>query len=146
MIKRLSPLVALAFAASVLTACATDQNSQPGSAVMPPASEPLGASIAPDFKKCGGQNGVRVRPCPVKLTSRSQKVVVTISGPGVVSGSYLGSCYEICTITLLHRHKYTKWQIIPGVSCGKAGLSFQGFNRNYIVVGSAALTIVNKSC
>lgn len=146
MIKRLSLSSALLFAVSLLAACATGQNSQPGSGVVPPSSKTVGASTVPDFKNCGGQNGVRVRPCPVKLTSRSQKVIVTISGPGVVSGSYQGSCYEICTITILHRHKYTKWQIIPGVSCGKAGLLFQGFNRKYIVVGNAALTIVNKSC
>lgn len=96
-------------------------------------------------EKCGGQNGVRVRPCPVKLTSPSQKVIVAISGPGVVSGSYLGSCYDICSITRLEHHS-KEWQVVPGASCGEAGLLFQGINRRHILVGNADLTIINKSC
>ena len=133
-----------AFGVCLLAACSSQQQGTENAlaTVAPPPQEALDNLNG----KCGGENGVRVRPCPVKLTNASQKVVVTISGPGVASGSYLGSCYDFCSITILGHHKPTKWQIVPGASCGKAGLLFQGLTRGYIVVGNADLTIVNKSC
>jgi hypothetical protein len=134
--------VALVFGAFLLAACASQQPGMPShSGVVPPSWD------APSVRKgCGVQNGVKVRPCPVKLTSPSQKVIVAISGPHVVSGSYLGSCYDICRITLVRHGKPKKWLIVPGASCGKAGLLFQGLNRHDILVGNAGLEIINKSC
>lgn len=135
-------LTTLSLSVLLVVACSSQQVVAPSHSDAIPSSWHIPNRFAP----CGGQNGVRVRPCPVKLTSPSQKVIVAISGPRVVSGSYLGSCYDVCSITLVHQSKPSKWSIVPGASCGRAGLDFQGLTRRYIVVGNAALTIINKSC
>jgi len=128
---------------ALLSACAQQQAGAPSHLGVVPSSwdNPNGLG-----KKCGGQNGVRVLPCPVKLTSQSPKVTVEVSGPGVVSSGYLGSCYDVCSISLVRHGKPVKWRIVSGPSCGKLGLLFQGMNRHNILVGNAALTIVNRNC
>jgi hypothetical protein len=136
-------LTTLSLSVLLLEACAQQQFGAPYHLGVVPSSRDSAGRLV---KECWSQNGVKVRPCPVKLTSPSQKVSVTVSGPGVVSGSYLGSCYDVCSITLVRHGKPVRWRIVPGTSCGKAALLFQGLNRRYIVVGNAALTIINKSC
>jgi hypothetical protein len=136
-------LTALSLSVLLLEACAQQQFGAPSHLGAVPSSRNSAGRLV---KECWTQNGVKVRPCPVKLTSPSQKVIVEIRGPGVVSGTYEGSCYDVCTITLVHHGKPVRWSIVPGTSCGKAGLLFQGLNRGYIVVGNAGLTIINKSC
>ena len=136
-------VTALVFGVFLLVAC---ESRQPGVASPPVVVPSLSGLPTGLNEKCGGENGVKVRPCPVKLTSNSQKVTVEISGPGVVSGSYLGSCYDVCSIVLVRHGKPVKWRITPGTSCGKSGLLFQGINRHDILVGNADLTIINKSC
>jgi hypothetical protein len=142
-------IVAALASLALFAACSSAQPvSQAGSAVVPPA---LGAgAIRPD-KDCGGAHGVKVTPCPIRLTRRNKAgVVVTVSGPGVVN-SYLGqlnACFngKICYNAQREGSSQVQWRISPGLACGSADIEFIGVNGSDQKVGYTFLKSTNKYC
>src|SRR5215469_14978672 len=86
----LAPIVGL----SALVACSPGQQASQGGAA--PGLMSGSAALIPD-KDCGFVGGVKVLPCPIRLTRYTKTgIVVTVSGPAVVN-SYLGrinSCFN----------------------------------------------------
>jgi hypothetical protein len=144
-------VVAVAASLFVLSACTQGQQaSQSGSAVPQVRGAGLSSSVVP-AKDCGGTGGVTVTPCPVRLTKDTKPgVVVTVSGPGVVS-SYLGrinGCFNGHTCYNAEREgsSETQWRITSGPSCGRADVEFEGVDASGGKVGYFFLKVANKFC
>jgi predicted small lipoprotein YifL len=151
MFRQVRALAVLA-GVSVLAACGSGQPFYPpGSGVAPPAqrvSSP--SSITPD-KGCGGVHGVKVTPCPIRLSRHTKSgIVVTVSGPRVVSSALgtIQSCYSgyNCYNVARYGSSQTQWLITSGSYCGGAILEFEGENARGRHVGYAFLEIANKYC
>lgn len=140
--------VALGLGISLLAGCGAD--AQFGSAL----GDQSRSMLRPDSGPCGGNHGVRVTPCPVKLTraTRDTGVTVTVSGPGVtnwsafVAGCASSSNQAICSVAQLGQ---TTWRISSNANCGTAEAEFDGGSYNGTgihAVGAGFLKIVNKYC
>ena len=144
--------VALVASFSAFAACSPGQPlSQAGPGVAPQTvgSVPL-ARVSPD-KDCGSAGGVKVAPCPVHLTKHTRGgVVVTVSGPGVVSSSlgHISGCFNghVCYNAEREGSSQTQWRITSGRSCGAADVEFDGMNASGQQVGYFFLKVSNKSC
>jgi hypothetical protein len=149
MTSRVLSFAALAFGLTLFAACASgQQNSQPGSAVVPFTHQVNFSSIVPDKPFCGGTGGVSVTPCPVKLTKKTRKkgVVVTVGGPGVAeAGIYYDSCYPKCYYTN-DGSSYLMYVIKSGPYCGDGRMGFNAVNASGQPVGDGYLEVVNKYC
>ena len=150
MVGRVS-VVAAAAALFALSACTQGQQpSQAGSAV-PQAGGASHSSPVTPAKDCGGTGGVTVTPCPVRLTKHTKGgIVVTVSGPGVVS-SHLGTikgCFSGYTCYKVKREggSETQWRITPGGYCGRADVEFDGVDASGEQVGYFFLGVRNKHC
>jgi hypothetical protein len=110
----------------------------------------LPAGITPD-KDCGGTGGVKVKPCPIRLTRHTKAgVVVTVSGPGVVN-SYLGKlngCFngKLCYNAEREGSSQVRWRITSGRACGGADVEFDGVNASGGQVGYFFLRVSNRYC
>ena len=137
---------------SVLAACASSQPFyQTGSAVAPSAQRVGSPASVTPAKGCGGVHGVKVAPCPIRLTRHTTSgIVVTVSGPGVVNSALgtIKSCYSGQTCYYAERYgtSPTQWLITSGGYCGRAILEFMGENVRGKSVGYAFLEIANKYC
>ncbi len=150
MFRRRDVLAAVA-SLSILAACAQGQSiSQTGSGIAPAM---LGAglpAIAPD-KGCHGTGGVKVTPCPIRLTRRTkQGILVTVSGPGVVN-SYLdklNGCFsgKLCYNIQREGSSQVQWRVTPGTACGGASIEFDGVNVSGGEVGHFFLRVSNRYC
>jgi hypothetical protein len=134
---------------SLLAACASSQSLSPtGSSGAPSAQQVSSPAITPD-KGCGGAYGVKVQPCPIRLTDKSG-IVVTVTGPKVVNSDLgnIQSCYSghICYYAERVAGSQTQWLITPGQRCGGAILEFTGANAHGKQVGYAFLEIANRHC
>lgn len=135
----------------ILAACAQGQSiSQVGSGAAPKL---LGAglpSIAPD-KGCRGTGGVRVMPCPVRLTRHTkQGVLLTVTGPGVVN-SYLdelNGCFsgKLCYNIERDGSSQIQWRLTSGKACGGASIEFDGVGASGREVGHFFLRVSNSYC
>jgi hypothetical protein len=151
MFRRINVTAAVA-SLSLLAACTSGQPvSQGGLGVAPPAvgaSSP--AEIAPN-KDCGGTGGVKVEPCPVRLTRHTKAgIVVTVSGPGVAN-SYLGKingCFgsKLCYNAEREGSSQVQWRISSGRACGGADVEFNGVNASGGKVGYFFLRVSNRYC
>jgi hypothetical protein len=141
-------VLTLTLAAAILAGCGGGQSQQSGAAI-PTALKTAGSlndvTHDTDFGQCGGEHGVRVRPCPVTFTEPKQKIYVTVSGPGVVSSGNYGGCGGVCSFHLV-KGDFTKWELAPTATCGKVIMLFGGDRANYTLVGNAHLRVINKSC
>jgi hypothetical protein len=77
-------------------------------------------------------------------------IVVTVSGPGVVS-SHLGTikgCFSgyTCYKTKREGGSETQWRITSGRYCGRADVEFDGVNASGEQVGYFFLGVRNKRC
>ena len=150
MFLRVTSLAGIA-SLSVLAACTMGEPvSQTGPTV---AATGFGANLPAALtpgKGCGGTGGVKVTPCPLRLTSQTRHVVVTVSGPGVVN-SYLDGLnfcvkHQLCYLAERVGSSQTKWRISSGPACGNADIQFSGVNASAQEVGDAFLMVTNKYC
>jgi hypothetical protein len=143
-------LACLAFGVSLLAACASNQGF--GSTTEPPAfTKVSGLSSIVPAKKCLGSDGVRVSPCNVKLTEKTQSGVVVTVGGGDVTGAKVvngGECYGskgICSIQHIGHSNSLHYRVASGPSCGKTTVTFEAF-QNERWQGYAYLEVRNKYC
>jgi hypothetical protein len=137
-------------AVAILTGCSGSLNSP---ALSAPAAAPqkLLSRTQPDAEACGGSGGVKVRPCPVKLTKNQQMVEVTVSGPNVVNSAIKtnsknrSGCGYICSVGQFTSDSLN-YYVSAGTKCGTVGLSFYGYNQSGGTVGIGKLKVVNKDC
>lgn len=128
---------------SVLAGCAQTQ-------VPSQANTAAASRVSPD-KDCGGAYGVKVSPCPLRLTRHTKSgFVVTVSGPHVIN-SYLGRlnfCIgdKLCYNAEREGSSQVQWRITSGRDCGNADVEFVGVDENDHEVGYAFLDLKNKYC
>lgn len=137
---------------SVLAACGSGQPFyEAGSAVAPSARGVSSSALITPDKGCGGVHGVKVTPCPIRLTKHTKSgIIVTVSGPRVVNSALgrIQSCYSGYTCYNVGREggSQTQWLITSGRYCGRAILEFMGENARGKGVGYAFLEIANRYC
>lgn len=139
MSHKIAILAALAVCA--LAACSSAQ----------PVSQPaIPALLQPD-KNCGSTHGVKVAPCPIRLTRHTKSgIIVTVSGPGVTS-SYLGelnACFsgKLCYYAERVGSSETEWLFTSGKACGGADVELYGVNASGQKIGYAFLKLTNRYC
>jgi hypothetical protein len=150
MFRRVS-VVAAAAGLFVLSACTQGQQGPQAGSAVPQAGGPSHSSAIMPAKDCGGTGGVKVTPCPVRLTRHTKPgIVVTVSGPGVVN-SYLGKingCFSghLCYNLEREGSSETQWRITSGPYCGRADVEFDGVNASGQRVGYFFLGLRNRYC
>jgi hypothetical protein len=138
------------FAVAVLASLPALAACTSGSSPAQSSSGLVPLAVTPD-KGCGSAGHVKVKPCPIRLTSHTQSgIVVTVSGPGVVN-SYLGqinSCYsgKLCYFVEREGSSQTQWRFTPGTVCGGAEVEFDGINARGRRVGYTFLQLNNTYC
>ncbi len=120
------------------------------SAVPPTQQEQMPSTIRPD-KGCGGTGGVRVTPCPVRLTKHTEDgIIVTVKGRHVADSEigHIYSCYNGHTCYVADRvvGSGTEWKILSGPSCGGAIVEFDAMNAHASEIGEFFLKVNNKYC
>src|SRR5580658_6751982 len=117
----------------------------------PSALHGLSLGIRPDGSDCGGSAGVKVRPCPAKLTKKRPTVYVRVSGPNVVNSAIKtnsknqSGCGDVCEVGQ-YSSDPLKYDVAAGSKCGTAALSFYGYNQSGGTVGIGKLKVINKDC
>jgi hypothetical protein len=145
-------VIAVIASLSLLAACTGGQPVSQGNLGVAPLAVGAGlpALITPD-KDCGGTGGVKVKPCPVRLTRHTKAgIVVTVSGPGVIN-SYLGKlngCFsgKLCYNAEREGSSQVQWRITSGRACGGADVEFDGVNASGGQVGYFFLRVSNRYC
>jgi len=110
----------------------------------------LPEAIQPD-KDCAGAGGVRVTPCPVRLTKHTkQGVVITVKGRHVADSAIgtINSCFSGHNCYNAERlgSSRTQWLITSGTACGGADVEFDATNSHGGKVGFYFLRVSNKYC
>jgi hypothetical protein len=142
MFLRVNVMAAVA-SLSILAACnSAQQMSQPGGGLAPAVSPANG---------CRGSGGVKVTPCPVRLTRQTKAgIVVTVSGPNVVNSylDQLNGCFshKNCYNAEREGSSQTQWRITSGEVCGAANVEFDGVDVHGTEVGHAVLKVLNDFC
>jgi hypothetical protein len=143
MFSRVNVIAAVA-GLSVLAACTSAQQvSQSDAGGLAPAISPA--------RDCGGTAGVKVTPCPIRLTKHTKAgIVVTVSGPHVVNSylTQLNGCFgdKFCYNAQREGSSSTQWRITSGKDCGGADVGFDGVDGQGAEVGHASLKVSNRYC
>lgn len=119
-----------------------------------PAGAPQGqfSRTGPDADNCGGSGQVRVRPCPVTLTTKHSTVDVTVSGPNVVDSAQKTNsknhsrCGQVCEVGQFSSSKPLEYVVSAGSKCGSVEIGFYGYNGGGQTVGIGRLEVINKDC
>lgn len=132
---------------TVLSACGGQQAPQTGSLL---SGQGL-SRLAPAAEHCDGTGGVKVRPCPVIITTKHSMPEVKVSGPNVVDSAIKtnsknrSGCGRICGVGQLSSDSLA-YYVYPGSKCGSANLAFYGYDQDGDTVGIGNLEVTNKDC
>ena len=131
---------------------ASQQGSQAGGSIVPPSRQTTSSLAAPHHALgCYGAFGVKVKPCPAKLTSKDGgNVSVTVSGPGVaiaviIASDCIGSG-SVCNIVQTGYTQFDASSVVGINQCGTAYVVFEGLTASLSPIGTTTLKVVNKYC
>lgn len=94
---------------------------------------------------------MKVRPCPIVLTKKTQTVDVTVKGPKVVDSAQKtnsknhSKCGTICEVSQFNSNPL-EYSVSAGSKCASVTISFYGYDQNGDVVGIGRLKVTNKGC
>jgi len=140
-----SATVGLALA--ILSACGGQQLASSGVVVTPSGQSTVSRTARDATNFCAVHDHIKVRPCPVKLTSKTVGgITVTVTGRGVVSAEVYPGTGEYPIINVQQIND-TQFLITSGPSCGTiSGFEFAAFGASGNYLGFGWTNIINKYC